>query len=322
MSSIREVAKLAKVSTATVSRYLNNPNTVKKTTKDNIRKVIEEINYIPNAHAKVVFGGSSYSLGIMVPSLDNPFYAELTLHLEMYASKFGYKTILCNTLYDSKNEKLHLNQLLENRVDGIIVIETTNKLFYKDIKIPIVGMGNKIRESSPIILADDYKGGKVAFEHLNENNPEKLLFVTNDADTTFLNLVKDGFEENASIKDVLVDTLIVPNKADGQIDFAHFIGIENYDGIFVYTDMVALRIIQYIEGETQKKIGKDIMLVGYGDIVFSKISNPALTSISQSKKELSKEAIDTIISLINGKETKQETITDIEIKIRKSSRRI
>jgi LacI family transcriptional regulator len=100
--NLDEVARRAKVSTATVSRVLNNATLVKSTTRVRVMKTIEELNYSPNLHARLLAGGKSRSIGVIVSNIENPFFLDIYKAVEAGAHEAGYELIMANTDYISE----------------------------------------------------------------------------------------------------------------------------------------------------------------------------------------------------------------------------
>ncbi len=118
---IEDVAKLAGVSPTTVSRVLNNRGYISEKTKTKVEAAMQELNYFPNDVARSLFNKRSHLIGLILPTTANPFFGELTFHIENYCAANGYKVLLCNSLNQVDKEERYLEMLLRNQVDGIIV---------------------------------------------------------------------------------------------------------------------------------------------------------------------------------------------------------
>lgn len=105
MPSLKDVAKKAGVSLTTVSRVLNNRGYISEETRKKVYKAMEELNYQPNEIARALFKKRSYFLGLIIPDISHPFFAEITKYIEYYASQKGYKIFLCNSYLDEKKKK-------------------------------------------------------------------------------------------------------------------------------------------------------------------------------------------------------------------------
>ena len=120
--SLEDVARRARVSSATVSRVLNNISDVKSSTRSRVLKAIEELKYYPNAHAQALAGGASRALGLIVSNLENPFFLDIFRALEQEAHSHGYEVLIANTDYDSQWLNSSVRIMLGRRVAGLALI--------------------------------------------------------------------------------------------------------------------------------------------------------------------------------------------------------
>ena len=184
MSSIQEVAKKAGVGVGTVSRVINDSGYVSEKTRKKVEEVIEELNYKPNELARNLFRNRTNIVAVITPAIGNPYYATLCSEVENRLRKYGYKTMLCNTIGEATNEEAYLEMLERNMVDGIITgTHTLNYSSYKKIKGPIVGFDTpKLNDDILIVTVDHEKGGKLAAKALIESGCKEVLQFT-DATT-------------------------------------------------------------------------------------------------------------------------------------------
>ena len=137
---LAEVAKIAGVSPATVSRALNHPELVNKDTLEKIKKVIKEFDYMPNPAAQALMTGKTKLVGLIVPNLQNAFIAQLVLGVEDQLMRHGYTALICNSHESTEKEKYILRTFLQRRVDGIICAYPHDD-FIKNLKHPAVLIG-------------------------------------------------------------------------------------------------------------------------------------------------------------------------------------
>src|SRR5690606_28060339 len=136
-------------------------------TREKVQKAMNELNYFPNEVARSLFNKRSNLIGIIVPTTTNPFFGELTFHLENICASRGYKVLLCNSLNQIDKEEKYLEMLLRNQVDGIIV-GTHNQgiLDYHKQNLAVVAVDRYLSETIPVVSSDNYEGGKIATELL------------------------------------------------------------------------------------------------------------------------------------------------------------
>jgi LacI family sucrose operon transcriptional repressor len=122
---IQDVARLAGVSTTTVSRVLNNRGYISEETREKVNKAMKELNYFPNDVARSLFNKRTNLIGVILPTVSNPFFGELTFYIENICNSLGYKILLCNSLDNIDNEEKYLEMLMRNQVDGKLPIIKT-----------------------------------------------------------------------------------------------------------------------------------------------------------------------------------------------------
>ena len=170
MTSIREVAKLAGVSPATVSRVMNGTANVNEEKKKRVEAAIKETGFQPNELARALYKKSSKMIGMIVPDIENPFFSELAKAVEDTAYQNGYRILLCSSGGDEEKEAVNIQMFNQLRADGIVVMTNcaeTGKVL-ADCPIPVVLVDRKLDgfKENALIEADNYKGGCLAAEHL------------------------------------------------------------------------------------------------------------------------------------------------------------
>ncbi|NLL09128.1 MAG: LacI family transcriptional regulator, partial [Firmicutes bacterium] len=169
MPTIRDVAEKAGVSVTTVSRVLNNRGYISEATRKKVYKAMEELDYQPNEVARSLFRKRSNIIGLIVPTVAHPFFAELTAYVETYAYARGYKVLICNSQLDASKEQEYVGMLRRNQVDGIIMASHTLEVEeYKKLNLPVVTFERFISNRIPYVTSDNYQGGKLAVELLLE----------------------------------------------------------------------------------------------------------------------------------------------------------
>lgn len=325
MANIKDVAEKSGVTVTTVSRVLNNRGYISEKTREKVQSVMEELNYQPNELARSLLKRKSNFIGLIIPNVSHPFFAELTNYIEYYASKSGYKILLCNAYQNSKKEKDYIHMLKRNQVDGIImgshILETSE---YQNLKFPIVAIDRFLSEDIPYIASDNYNGGAIATKLLIDKGCKKIAHISgplklntpaNKRYEAFMDIVKEN-----NIPHVVVETKL--NSFD-KIEYKQLIHTlfeehEDIDGIFASSDLIAACIVE-VSSVLGRKIPEDLKIVGYDDIDLASLIIPALTTIKQPIKKIGELAIKIILSLINGKEVSKENILPVELIERKTT---
>lgn len=308
--TIKDIARIANVSYATVSRALNNHKDVNEQTKQKILKICNELGYSPNAIARGLVKQSTYTIGLLIPDITNPYYPEVARGVEDEASKENYNIFLCNTDWDLMKEVDYFNLLLAKRVEGIIIApvsDDTTKFVEKFTdRLPIVFLGTRLSgEKYNYVAIDNIKGGEMITEYLINLGHRRIAFIGGTKDSsTFSDRVK-GYK-NALIK----------NKIDINKNLIKICGYRKVDGynalkamakesnvptaIFAVNDLVALGIIEAAE-EMGLEIPQDISLAGFDDIPYASLPKIRLTTVSQPKDLIGREAIRILLEKIKNK---------------------
>lgn len=316
MSNIREIAKKADISIATVSRYLNGSGNVSEEVSEKIQKAIDELNYTPNALARAMLTKSSKTIGLMVPNISNPFFNQMASIIEEYALKKGYTIFLCNTDDNREKERNYLEMLKSHRVAGIIATRSHLKEEYVNIGIPVVAFENHILDSIITVSSDNYNGGRMAFKHLYEKGCKKILHIKGPQTFEATELRHKGFSDEAKEHNMEIDVISLQN--DFQIkmlkeDIKSMKDIKKYDGIFVFNDIAAATVMRALKKQGVV-IPKEVQLIGFDNSFIGELLFPSLTTIHQPIVELSTKIIELLIKTIKGESVEvQNYIMDVKL---------
>jgi len=304
MANIKDVAKLANVSVATVSRVINNKGYVNEQTKILVLEAIEELNYIPNEVARSLYHKSSKTIGIILPNLKNEIFNETISNMEAVILEKGYKTMLCTFNEDKEREKNYMKMFKTNKIDGLIVC--TKLLDLKTIKqlnIPIVTIECKIDPTIPSITSDNKMGGYLAAKKLIESNCKKILQLSGPAELISSNERVNGFLETLAIQEeIKVQTLTLSvNKDSSDLIFKTLKENPDIDGIFSVSDYIAVQALKCLK-RLNRKIPEDVRLIGYDNISICEVTSPTLSTIAPPIKKMGETAIITLFKLIENQE--------------------
>ena len=323
MASIREVAKLAGVSPSTVSRVINVTANVDAEKKDRVLKAIEESGFTPNEVARSLFKKSSKTIGVIVPSITNPFFAEMSSAIEHTANQHGYRMTICNTGGDVEKEKTAISMLTSMNVDGI-VLTTSNKGLKKIIEnceTPIVAIDRAVSRNTAggYIHCDNYEGGRMAAQHLIDCGCKSIVCVRG------LDRISSASERYKGYQDVCMEQGIKEHSI--QCDYSFHEGLEmtqklleqfpDVDGIIACNDMVAISIYKVL-CRRNIRVPEDIQLIGYDNIALAHLMTPELTTVGQPIKKMGIKAVNMLLQ----KETKsyKEYIFSPELIVRETTK--
>ncbi len=319
LTTIKDVARVSGVSVTTVSRVLNNKGYISEETKQKVHQAMTELNYEPSEIARSLFRKKSNMIGLIVPNVAHPFFAELTSYIESYAQTKGYKILLCNSLLDIEKEKEYIKLLKSNQVDGIIMGSHSLEIDeYKDLNLPLVTLDRQIDVKVPYVCSDNYLGGVLATEALIDAGCKNIVHISGNLNLNNLSNQRCvAFEQTCQVNNVAYtiyesDMTALETNDYSKILHEIFTNQKDIDGIFASSDIIAAQIIKFCR-KLGKEIPKDLKIVGYDDTEFASYLEPELTTIKQPIKTLATYSIDLIIKQIEGELTPNCTTLPVEL---------
>lgn len=305
--NINEIAKLAGVSRATVSRYLND-GYVSEEKKEKIREVIERTGYKPSAQAQMLRTRRTGQVGVIIPKINSESISRMVAGISTVLKEAGFQLLLADTENKEKEELEYLRLFSENQVDGIILIATIftqeHKKALKGLRVPVVLLGQQLAGYS-CVYQDDYHAARAAAEMLIEGGAGRpgCIGVTK-RDRAVGEARRKGF------LDVLKDKGIIWEEAcyeecgfsaqDGYEAAGRLLEREpELDGIFCVTDTIALGAMARIR-ETGRSVPEQVAVVGIGDTVSGRLMLPRLSSVHFYYKTSGQEAARLLLELMNG----------------------
>ncbi|WP_027965340.1 LacI family DNA-binding transcriptional regulator [Halalkalibacillus halophilus] len=326
MTTIRDVAKLASVSVATVSRVLNNSGYVNELTRERVNKVINELNYQPNSIARSLYKKETKTVGFIVPDISNPFFPALIRAAEDYLNEQGFTIILCNSDEDVEKEERYLSMMKQKYVDGVLIISdylTAEQV--KEAPMPILALDRTVDDDVPTVLVDNYQGGRTATKHLMEMGCERIAHIrgpehienANDRYDGYLNIVRDT--------DWFDDSYVAQGgyQLNQAKEAATKLLTENpsIDGIFASNDLMALGALKAAE-RLNFNVPHDVKIIGFDGIEWTKATTPELSTMSQPLYEIGKKAASLLVEIIQGNKIDQKKfIFPLTLEKRKSTER-
>lgn len=315
--NIYDVARRAKVSTATVSRVLNGNSSVNEKTKNRVLKVMEELNYMPSQIAVGLATNSTKTIGVMLPDVRDIFHATVAFLIESKMSKRGYNCILCNTSEESAKEVKYLNSLYGKKVDGIILVGSSyHKAEIDDVynqwssKIPLVLINAISADGTASVICDETDGMMQALTHLKERGKKHSIFIreTSDHQKRSSVIKADGFIK--ACKEVFdQDQAKVYSCQPNSADYGRLIdkiSQDKVDSVLFTNDMSCAIFLKSMEAKGLKA-PDDLALIGFNNSSISEITTPTLTTIDHHVDEHCEMAVEKIYQMIKGKEVDKVT---------------
>jgi len=333
MATIKDVAKLAGVSTSTVSHVLNKTRFVSDDAQGRVDKAVRQLNYRPSSIARSLKVKNTRTIGMLVTASTNPFYAEVVQAVERRCYESGYTLFLCNTEGDVERMKANLDALEEKRVDGLLLMcsETNEdffKLFESHQSVPVVVTDwGPASDRLDRIYDHSEKGGYIATRHLIDMGHTRIGCITGPMNKRSASERMEGFLRamNEARLDVRKEWII-----EGDYDCAGGVkALSGLDGLperpealFVCNDMMALGVISEA-ARIGIRVPEDLSIVGYDDIYIARYLTPPLTTIHQSTSKLAAMAVDTLLDRLDSKRTKGKVIRiESNLVERKSVRKV
>lgn len=318
MATIKDVAKLAGVSTTTVSHVINKTRFVAEDTSKAVWDAIQQLNYSPSAVARSLKVNTTKSIGMIITTSEAPYFAEIVLAVEEHCYQQGYSLFLCNTQNEPEKIQNHLDMLIKKRVDGVLVMcseYTRDSLeLFNGTNIPMVVMDRgKADDHSDRILDNSFEGGYLATQHLIENGHKDIGVIAGHLSKTLSKERYEGF-----LKAMHEANLPVRQEWIYEGDFEPESGFEQMNNllrleklptaIFCFSDTIALGAISALS-EKGLSVPSDMSIIGYDNIHSSRFYSPPLTTIHQSKSRLGVKALNILLERIKIDKTQYQPQT-------------
>lgn len=299
MATIKDVARLAGVSVASVSRVLNNGPKVSKKTIENVLKVVKDLNYTPNANARALVTQKSTTLGVVIPDLTDPFFASLAHGVEQVARQKNMQLLLSTGLVTAETEMQAINLLIERRCDVMVVHSkklTDEALIELANKVPgLVLIDRYIEEiAQRCVWLDNLEGGKIAARHLLALNHQSFACISSkhQIDDPLLRL--QGFQNELELADVVIKENLIeygePTLQGGEMATQKLLASgKSFSALFVYNDAMAIGAISTLE-DNGFKVPSDISVLGFDDVLLSRYSRPKLSTLNYPIEEMAMQA--------------------------------
>lgn len=314
MATIRQVAAKAGVSVATVSRVLNKNGYVKEETLIKVEQAIKELDYTPNSVARTLFTKKSDTIGVLVPDITNPFFAELYKTIEKYAEKHGKHLFLFNSDYSLTKEKQFLKLVTARLIDSaVIVSDTLMESDLENIDIPLVTVDRKISEKIPSVSIDNYQGAKEAVRYLRKRKCRVIAHITGPEGNTTADQRKKGFLDEVNSQKI--EYRMIQGSYDIKESVHTSIALlEQYpeiDGIFAGNDIIAVGLIKALSKINHPN---PLSIIGFDGIRLGEEITPEITTLSQPIDAMAEEAIDIILT----NKSQKHKVFDVDLIIRET----
>ena len=317
MSSLSDVAKRAGVSIATVSRVINNGTNVNEVTRAKVLKAIKDLKYQPSRVAKRLRSKSVSSnlIGVLIPDIQNPFYVDVLRGIEDVTYENNYALIMCNFQQDEKKEKLYLDILQSESVDGLIAAPAHEN----DAKVinlvknglPIVCFDRGLQGVDvDVVLVNNRDGAYKAVDHLAKSGYKRIAHISGLVQLPSTQLRDKGYREALMDNGIDFDPELI-KRGDSKHDSGVHLCEELLslpdppDAIFTGNNLITLGALETIH-KRGLKVPEDVAIIGFDDMYWSISLNPPLTAVYQPAYEIGRRCGELLIQRI--KDPKRPTI--------------
>lgn len=311
--TVKDIAKKAGVSHSTVSRALHSNPLISDETTERIRQIAVQMGYLPSAAARALKTNRSRVLGVVLSSLDDPFFSEILHGIEEPVQGSGYSLFIASADRDPARERKIVQDMVEHRVDGVIICSTSfsseQSAQLLQYGAPLVVVNNQAAEDFRYsIYHDDVDGSRQITRHLVELGHKRIGYIGNSASgrTTLDRLT--GFRHEMESTGLVIPPEYLYEAAGGDpgngISAAQYIlGLPNRPTALVcYNDMLAIGVLKSLR-QAGISVPEDISITGFDNIIFSAYTNPPLTTLDQPKRFIGAEAARLLLELLNSSPT-------------------
>lgn len=307
--NIAEIARKANVSTATVSRTLNQSGPVKPATARKVWRAVTELNYYPNSHARALVSGRSRLIGLIVSDITNPFFPELIRSFEGLAGPQQYDLLITSTDYETARMTACLRRMLERKVDGVAIMTSEMDLgLIKELSrrgVPIVFMDvGQVGPRMSHVAIDYGHGVKQAVDHLVGLSHKQIAFISGPLDLHSARTRRQAFLEGLRGHRLRPDRRFIREGTHtaegGEKAMAGLLRLtKRPTAVVASNDWTAIGALHAIHA-AGLRVPEDISLVGFDDIPLVSYTNPPLTTVRMSATDVGATAFHALFSLIGG----------------------
>jgi LacI family transcriptional regulator len=306
--TIADVARRARVSTATVSRVLAGHGRARQETRERVLAAARDLGYRPSGVARSLRQRATRTLGLIVTDIENPFFPQLVRAVEDAAHDLGYAILLCNAADDPERESEYLDLLVDRWVDGVVIAASSlggrHRAWLADAPLPIVLVNSPVQDIGlSTISSDNHAGGWLAARHLAELGHRRIGLIG----APHRNV--DGPARLAGARHALraagIEDRVIHVAADdagvagGQRAAAEILaGDTGVTGLVAYNDLMAIGAMRAVRA-SGRQVPDDVSVTGFDDVDLAAFVDPPLTTIAQSTSEMGRWAVDQLIRTLN-----------------------
>ena len=326
-ATIRDVARMIGMSEATVSLALNGNSAVKAETRQKVEDAAAALGYVPNTNARRLVMKRSGVIGIVVPEIENVYYAVLVRELSECMAGIGYSLSIFISSNDAEKEYRAVSDMIAARVEGIVYVPINTSLsdqrthaLLQNCGIPTVCM-TTLTAGMNSVLCDMEGGMQKLLSHILERRPSSVMYLSGPDGVYTLDCRRHAFVEAVADSGVTADVISLPSVDYTRAQDAVRARIGNLpDVVICVNDFMALGVVNLF-AEYGIAVPDDIMIAGFDDIIFSVASPVPLTTVRQDLHEMADRTADLLLRMIKDPNIREDIRIPTELIIRKSTRK-
>jgi LacI family transcriptional regulator len=303
--TLSEVARLAGVGTTTVSRVINGGQSVDPKTLARVRRVIDKLGYMPNQAARTLKGGRTRTIGLLIPSIADPFFSSCAEAAQAIARANDSLLIVTTTQNDPHIEIENVHVLIRHRADGLIIApsnsqsQTLRKLFAR-LPVPVVAMDRPLSGSHiPSVVADNFAGASLATRHLIEHGYKRILCLTSETSLYTIRERIRGYRKTveAAGLDCILDTAIKDYKSAEHAVESMLQSSAPPDAIFTLKNSTTIHVFEALQ-KLNISVPGTVALLGYDDFELAATVRPSITVVQQPVEEIGRIAAELLFEAL------------------------
>jgi DNA-binding LacI/PurR family transcriptional regulator len=325
--TLEQVAKRAKVSTATVSRVLNNLEVVRDSTRRRVLQAVEELNYHPNLHARSLAGGKSNSLGVIVSNISNPFFADVFRGMDSAANQAGYDLLVEHTDYRLSQLTASVESMIGKRVAGLAVVvsemdqQVLDQITASELPVVFYDVGAPSPRATNIRVRYELGMHRVV-QYLHSLGHRRMAFVGHHTALSPLQVRKHAFLESVKQygSDVECQTALGTDGPMGGMQATRELLDSGFQptAIVCVNDYMAIGVLRELRARGLSVPG-DVSVTGFDNIELSEFTNPALTTLNIPRSAIGKMAFESLVRPEGFAAPPSEVLIDPELVLRDST---
>ncbi len=315
--TVKDVAKLANVSIATVSHVINGTRYVSPEVTEKVQTAMREINYIYNNAARSLRSNKTNTIGIIIPNIANPFFANTVNSIETVLNQNGYKILLCHSSDNQEKEMEQLESFGDGRVDGVILSPASPRLDYSQLpifqKVPFVFFDRRPHMSQYCgAFINMYDATKYAVEQLVLAGHTKIGLIIGIARFSTTSDRRRGYEDALQKNGIsILENLILTcptTEQNGYERMRHLIQNTDCTAVFVANNLLSLGAMRYLR-EAKVEVPKRISVIGLASKDWVGVTQPPLTTIHEPLEDLGTTTAELMLQRLNGEDIQNKQIT-------------